>query len=190
LAECQSETGSGVRDAGAIHVQKHIVSVSEAGQGFDFPGSVNRGHFRRLRDGEDSRLHVMLVANPVIGVAYGFDGKLALQGGNRDELASGKPFGCAAFVGIDVGGLAADHGLIRFGERLEAEAIRRGAIENKKDIDAGAEVLLEFADRRLGVAVIPIADGMTLVDRRQGAQHLGMDAGVVVAGKAAGGFHS
>ena len=51
-------------------------------------------------------------------------------------------------------------------------------------------MLLEFAYCGLRITVIPISNSMTLVGGEDSLYHVRMDAGIVVAGKAAPGFHS
>ncbi len=62
-------------------------------------------------------------------------------------------------------------------------------LNTDKDFHVRAEVLLEFADRRLGVGVVAIAHSVPDIRPGNCLQDIGMDTGVVVAGEAAGRFH-
>ena len=92
---------------------------------------------------------MVLIANAVVGVADGFDGEFAVAGRNGNQFAAGEFFRRATFVGIDVGGFAADHRMIRLGQRFQAKAVGRRPIEDDEDFDIRPKLLLEFADRRL-----------------------------------------
>ncbi len=132
---------------------------------------------------------MVLVTDAMAGVADGFDGEFAVTGGNGNEFAAGEFFRRAAFVGVDMSGLGADYSVIRVGQSFQAEAVGRGAVEDHKNFDIRAELLLEFADRRLRPGVVPIADRVALIGAGNRLQHFGMNAGIVVAGKAARRFH-
>ena len=79
--------------------------------------------------------------------------------------------------------------MIGLSERLQAEHVGGRAIENEEYIDVRTEVLSEFADRGFRARVVPISDDVALVDSTNSFEDVGMNAGVVVAGKAAGRFH-
>ncbi len=131
----------------------------------------------------------MLVANAVIGMADGLDRELAIRGGNRNKFAAGEFLRRATFVGIDMGGLGADHGMIGLRQRLQAQAVRSRAVEHNENFNIRTEVLLELADRSLGIRVVPVPHHMPPVDGGNGLQHLRMDAGIVIAGETADRFH-
>ena len=183
------QTDGSVCDAGPIHVQEHAAFVRKAGQSFYFAGLIDSAHLSGLRDGNDAGLHVMRVIDAMIGVTDSFDCKLAVGYGNGKKLASGKFLWSAAFVGIDVRGLAADHRVISVGQRFQAQAIGSGAIENEEDFNIRAKMLLEFLHRGRGVGIVSIAHRMTLVRFADGFQNFGVNPGIVVAGKTAGRFH-
>ena len=129
------QAGGGVGDAGAVHVQKHATLVGKASQGLDFVRLIDGTHFSGLRNGDDSRLHMMRVINAVVSMTDGFDRKLAVGHRNRKKLAAGEFLGRAAFVGIDVGGFAADDSVIGIGQRLQAQAIGRRTVKNKENFN-------------------------------------------------------
>ena len=87
----------------------------------------------------------MRIADAVVGMADGFDRELPVGCGNGNQLAAGEFLRRAAFVGIDMGGFAADHRVIRVGQRFQAQAIGGGAVENEEDFNVLAKMLLEFA---------------------------------------------
>ena len=150
---------------------------------------VHRSYFCGLGNGNDAGLHVVRVADAMVGVAYGFDGKFALPRGNGNQLAAGEFFGRAAFVGINVGSFAADYRVIRVGQCLQAETVGGGAVENNKDANVLAKVLLEFANRGIRVRIVSVAHGVALIGSGNRLQDFGMNSGVVVAGEDAYGLH-
>src|ERR1700756_1402176 len=78
LAQGLTEGGGGVRDAGSVHVQVHVVLVDETGKGLNFLWPIDRSHFGGLRDGNDLGLDVMFVTDAVVGVTNHLDCKLAI----------------------------------------------------------------------------------------------------------------
>ncbi len=129
------QAGGGVGDAGAVHMQKHAALVGKTSQGLDFARLIHRSNFRGLGNGNDSGLHMVRIIDAVVSLTDGFDRQLAV--GHRDgkKLASGKFLGCAAFVGVNVRGFAADDGVISVGQRFQAQAIGRRAVKNKEHLD-------------------------------------------------------
>ena len=65
LPQGESQAGGGVRDAGAVHVQKHAAVVGEAGQGLNLMRLIDRPHFRGLGDRNHARLHMVLISHAV-----------------------------------------------------------------------------------------------------------------------------
>jgi hypothetical protein len=185
LAQSLAETNCGVGDAGAIHVQEHFMFVRELGQRLNFFRLVNRPHFGGLRNRDDTRLHMMLVADAVIGVAHEVQRDFAGLVRQGNQLASGVLLRRSAFVGVDVGVIAAKDGVIRASQSLQAEYVRAGAVEGEEDINAGAEVLFEFGQSGTRVAVVPLSDRMALIDACDRIDYLRVHSGIVVAGKAA-----
>jgi len=120
---------------------------------------------------------------------HGFDGELTVDGGDRDQLAAGEFLRRAALIGVDVGGLGADDGVVGLGESFEAEHVGGGAVEDEEDVDAVAEMFLKFLGGRLRMRVVAIADHVAVVDGGEGTENVGMDPCIIVAGKAAGRFH-
>ena len=147
---------------------------------------VDRPHFGGLGNGDHPRLHVVLIANAVAGVADRFDREFAVAGGNGNQFAAGEFFRRAAFVSVDMSCFGANNSLIRVGQSFQAKAIGRSPVEDHKDFNIRAELPLEFADRRLRPVVVPVADSMALIGFGNRLQHFGMNSGIVVAGKAAG----
>ena len=60
-------------------------------------------------------------------------------------------------------GLGADHGMIRIGQRFQAEAVGCGAIKHNEDVNVGAKMPLEFGYSGFGVGVVSVSNRMTLV---------------------------
>lgn len=133
---------------------------------------------------------MVLITDAMVCAPDRVDGEFPIVGRNRNQFASSKFFRGTTFVGVDMSRLGADHGMIRIRQRFETEAIGCGAIEYDEDVNVGAKMLLKFAYRGLRITVISISNRMTLVGRDDGLYDFRMDAGIVVAGKAAPRFHS
>ena len=132
LPQGLSQAGGGVGDAGAVHVQEHATLVRKAGQGLDFVRLVHGSHFRGLRDGDDAGLHVVRIIDAMVSLTDGFNRQFAVGDGDRNEFAAGEFLRRAAFVGVDMRGFAADDRVISIGQRLQAQAIGRGAVKNEE----------------------------------------------------------
>ena len=161
--------------------------MREIGQRPDLLRLVNRPHLCGLRNRNNARLHVMLVADPVIGVPHRVERDLSILMRQRDQLASRMLLRRTALVGINVRVLAAQHRMVRPVDRLQAENIRASAVERKEDFDPRAKVLLEFRDRRTRVVVVAVRHHVTLVGACDRLKHLRMHSGIVIAGKATSG---
>ena len=170
-------------------MQKHAALVGKSGQGLDFARLIHRSNFRRLGNGNDSRLYMMRVIDAVVRLTDGFNRKLAVGHCDRKELASGKFLGRSAFVGVNVRGFTADDRVIGAGQRFQAQAIGRCAVKDKEHLDVRTEVPFEFLHCRSGVRIVSIADCVAAIGFRHGLQNFRMNSSIVVAGKTAGRFH-
>ena len=112
---------------------------------------------------------VMLVANAVISVADGFQRDLAVLMRQRNQLAAGVLFRRAAFVGIDVGVVAAQHRHERTGSApAGSRHIRASAVEDEENCNVGSKMLFEFLQSPNGVRIVAVADYMALVGAGNG----------------------
>ena len=80
--------------------------------------------------------------------------------------------------------------MVGAGESLKAEHIGGGSVEDEEHFDIGAEVLAKFLDGGGGIRVVAVADNVAAVGTGNGFEHLGMDVGIVVAGKTAARIHN
>ena len=83
LAQRLAQRRGGVGDARAVQVQVHVALVRKARQRLDLSRLVDRAHLGGLRNRNHLRLHVMFVADAVIGVANHFYRELAV--GSRES---------------------------------------------------------------------------------------------------------
>src|ERR1700674_3012273 len=132
---------------------------------------------------------MVLIPNAMVGTLHGRDSQFPVFTRDWNQFASRKFFGSAALVGIDMRGLGAYHRMIGIGQGLKTETIGCGAVEHHEDVNIGAKMLLKFAYYGLRIRVISVSNRMTLVGSSDGFQDFGMDASIVVAGKAATRFH-
>ena len=109
-----------------------IAFVRELCERADFVGLIDGASLRRLGDRNDLRLHVMLVADAVVGMADEIDGEFAVERAQRDEFRSSVSFGSAALVGINVRHLGTDHGFIRTGKSLQTQDVGAVPLKTKK----------------------------------------------------------
>jgi len=155
-----------IGDPRPIHVQEHAVFVGKARQRLNFFGTVYRSHLCGLRDRNDARLRVMLVADAVVGVAHGIERNLTRLVRQRNQLASGVFFRRATFVGVDMSVVAAKDGLEGSGQCLQSEDIRSSPIEGEKNCNVGAEMLFELSYRRSGIRIASISHYVPLIRPR------------------------
>src|SRR5579864_4438757 len=120
--------------------------MGEVGERANLARLVDGAHFRGLRNGNDLRLHVMFVADTVVGVTNHFDVELAIRSSDGDQLAAGEFFGCATLVCVDVRRSGAEYRVIRLGQSLQAEDVRSCAVEDGKNLGVLAKVLAEGVD--------------------------------------------
>ncbi len=132
----------------------------------------------------------MLIANAVIGMRRDLHCQLAVGRGQWNQLAAGQLFRRATFIRINVRKLRTQHRMIGPRQRLQAQHIRRGSVENKENLDVLSKMLAKFSDGRLRVGIISIPHYMTFIRASNRLQHLGMNNRIVVAGKTSHRFHN
>jgi hypothetical protein len=132
---------------------------------------------------------VVLIANAVIGVADVIQRDFAVVMRQRNEFAARMLFRRAAFVGINVGILAAEHRVVRSSQRLKPEDIGAGSVEGEENVNIRAEMFVKFLDSRTGIGVVAISHDVALVYPGKGLKDFRVHSGIVVAGKAAPGLN-
>ena len=147
-AKGQVEGGGGVGEAGAVHVQEHLVLVGELGQGADLLRRVDGAELGGLGDRDDAGLRGVLVADPGEPLRDQLRGELPVGSRGGQELHPRDPLGRPALVDVEVRGLGADHGLVGAGERLEREDVGAGAVEDQERLGLLAEVLAKALGAR------------------------------------------
>jgi hypothetical protein len=162
--------------------------VSETCECLNLLRLIDRAHLGALRNRDDAGLRVVLIANAMVGVADGRQRDLAILMGQWNQLAAGVLLRRTAFVAVDVGIVATQDRLKRPGQGLETENIRSGAVESEENCDIGSKMFLKPLDCGAGVRVVSVGDYVALVGTGDGFENFGMDTGIVVAGKAAGGL--
>ena len=177
--------GGRVRDPGAVHVQCHTALVGVVGDRAHLRRGVRGAEFGGLRDRHRERLRPVFVAPPPCLAVDQLGGELAVGCRHRQQLEPRNPLGGGVLVGVDVGGLRADHRTPARQHRLETEHVGPGAVEDGKRLDAGTEVLGDHLLQARRVEVLAVGDLVPAVGRRDGGEHLGMDSRVVVAREAA-----
>src|SRR5947209_5489056 len=135
------------------------------------------------------RLHVMFNANPAVDCTHSVDRHFSILGRNRDQLATGKFLRRAALIHINVGGFGTYNSMKGLGERLQTEAIRRRAVEYKKDFCIFSEMVPEEPFCRLCIRIVSIADHVSLVRRGYRSKDMRVNSRVVVAGETARRLH-
>src|SRR5258708_22344086 len=129
----------------------------------DLRPRVHRSHLRGLRDRNHLRLHMMLIADPVVRAGYGFDRQLSQGRRQRNELAASQFLRSAAFVRIDVRHLRTKDRVIGPSQCRQAQYVCRGSVENEEYLDIVAKLLPELPHRRLRVRIVSISHCMSLV---------------------------
>ena len=133
---------------------------------------------------------MMLVADAVVGMTYEIHGEFAVDRAQRDEFRSSVSLGSSAFIGINVRRLGTDHRFIRTCKSLQTQDVGCGSVENEKHGDALAKMLFKFHDGGSREGIVTVADNVSGVGTRDGSEDFGMDDRVVIACKAAAGFHA
>jgi len=173
-------------ERGVARLENRWKGTGEAGERLNLLRLVDRAHFGGLGNRDDAGLGVVFVADTVVGVADRRQRDLAVLMGQWDQLAAGVLLRRATFVGVDVSIVAAQDRLKRPSQSLQAQNIGAGPVEGEKDCNVGAKMLLELLHSRMGVSIIAVGLYMALVGAGNGFENLGMNAGIVVAGEAAG----
>src|SRR5690606_23282445 len=94
-----------IRNSGAVHMKKHIMPVCKVCHFLDFFYGVNRAVLRRLGNGNNFRLGVMLIskANQLFFDVCRLDLPMILW--HRYYFAAGESLRGSRFINIDVGQL-------------------------------------------------------------------------------------
>jgi hypothetical protein len=170
-------------------MQKHSALMSKFGQSTNLFWLVNRPHLGRLRNRDNLRLHMMLIADAVIRMPHCIERDFPVLMRQRNQLATQMLLGRGAFVGIYVRIVAAQHRLIGPRQRLQAQHIRPGAVESKKNFNPRPEMFFKLCHGRARVPVVAISNHVAFIDPCKGLQNFRMNSRVVIAGKAACDFH-
>jgi hypothetical protein len=170
-------------------VKVHSAFVGIACQLSNFVWFIDGAYFGGLSNRNNSGLHVVLVTDPVVRRTNCVHGQFTILSGKRDQFASCETFRRAAFVHVNVSCFGTNDRFVGAGKRLKAKAISGGAVEYEKALDILAEVAPEMANGGLGVRVVAIAHDVPAVHGCDRPEDSGMDAGVVITGKAADGLH-
>src|ERR1700741_4265679 len=88
--------------------------------------------------------------------------KLAIAGRHRQQFATSEPFGCAAFVDIDMRRVSADNRFVRLRHRLQTEYVCAGPAEHKENLYVITKVFAKFGDRAGGERIVTIGDDVAL----------------------------
>ncbi|MOA27404.1 hypothetical protein D3C78_1482810 [compost metagenome] len=115
-------------------------------------------------------------------------GQLALGVGLRQQefRAVGEKFRRAAFVGLDVGGLGADHAVVALAQRGQRQGVGRGAVEGEEHFAVGLEQVAKVIRSAGGPLVVTVGPLVPVVGLGHRGPGLRADSGVVVAGELLG----
>ncbi|MCY1182867.1 hypothetical protein D9M73_234490 [compost metagenome] len=118
-------------------------------------------------------------------LAYRLRSQLALGVGLRQQefRAVGEEFRRAAFIGLDVGGLGADHAVVALAQRGQRQGVGRGAVEGEEHFAVGLEQVAEVIRSAGGPLVVAVGPLVPVVGLGHRGPGLRADSGVVVAGE-------
>jgi len=159
-------------------VRAELLYRAQLGQGV--AGSELGG----LRDGDHAGLSEVLIAPPGQTAGDELGGDLAAGRRDGEQLGTEYPLGAAALVGVDVRGLGADDRLVAAEQEAEPEHVRAASVEHQVHLTLRRGEPLEVTDGALGPWVGPVGHRVPAVGLDDGAHHIRMRAGVVVAAKA------
>ena len=151
----------------------------------NFVECVNGPLLGALRDADDLGLGAMNESESMRLLIDQLWREFAVGGGNRPHLEAGHDFGCATLVDMNVRRLGTDHGFPAFAHRLQRDDVGTGAVENGVDLGVCTKLLTERLAQSLGDLVVAVGGRVALVDIGNRLKDLRMDAGVVIARKAA-----
>src|SRR5687767_347490 len=114
--------------------------------------------------------------------------KFPVQRRNRQQFTSGKFFGRATLIDIDVGRLCAHDGVVRPGRCLQPKDVSPGTSENKKDLRVLAEMFLKLLNCARGEWIIAVGNHVTIVGCCDGVHYVRMNARVIVTSKTSAGL--
>jgi hypothetical protein len=154
----------------------------------DLRNGVDRADFRRLRQRDDLRLRIMDVGAAGDELLDRVGRELAVPALRREQLrAAREELRAAAFVGLDMRQLVADHGVIRLAQRRQRERVGRRAVEHEEDFAVGLEQVADAVADLRGPRVVAIGGLVAArVGLDQRPQRFRADARVVVGSEMLG----
>ena len=93
---------TGICQTSTVHVQIHIVSMQQIGNGFHFFYRIDRSQFRNLGDINSFRLGMMANAEVMQTRFYQFGSKFAVGCRNSNNRTAGHPGRSSAFIYINM----------------------------------------------------------------------------------------
>ena len=164
--------------------QVRAAQVRVSGDGAHLLHRIHRAQLGGLRQAHHLGLGVVDVAPAADHLLDGVRAELAQRAGRGQHLgAVGEELGGPALVGLDVGHLAADDGVVALAHGGERQRVGRRAVEDEEDLAVGLEGLPEEPAGPLGPGIVAVGGGVAAVGLGHGLPGFGTDPGIVVAGK-------
>ncbi|GEM_PF-2963438 len=175
---------AGIGKAGTIHVQMQAKLLAGIADRAQLLGLVHSTDFGGLGQAHHARLGVVDVLALQGDFTNGRGRQLALLGPAEQQLGTiGEELGGAAFVGLDVGNVGADHAVVTLAERRQRQGIRSRAIESEKHLAVGIEQRPKVIGRARCPLIVAVRPVMPLIRSGHGLPGFWAYAGIVVAGK-------
>ena len=137
------------------------------------------------RDRDHPGLRVVLAAEPLEVGRDGVGGELTLVVRRPAGRHAGEAAERAGLVDDDVGAVGAHHGLPRLEDGGQADDVGARPAPAGEGLHGRVEPLAEEVLQAAGPRVVAVGEGGAVVRGGQGGEHLGRDAGGVVAGEGA-----
>ncbi|MCY1420814.1 hypothetical protein D9M71_364490 [compost metagenome] len=188
LGRRRAEEGAGVGEARAVHVQVQPEFATGLADRAQLIRAVDGADLGGLGDGDHPRLGIVDVLALEGDLADRLRGQLALLVGTRQQQlgAVGEEFRRAALVGLDVGGLGADHAVVALAQRGQGQGVGGGAVEGEEHFAVGFEQVAEIVGRAGGPLVLAVGALVAVVGLGHRRPGFRADAGIVVAGELLG----
>lgn len=149
--------------------------------------AVHRTDLGGLGESHHARLRIVDILALESDVADRRRGQLADLGLRQQQLgAVGEELRRAALVGLDVGGLRADHAVVALAQRGQGQGVGGGAVEGEEHFAIGLEQLAEVVRSARGPLVVAIGALVAAVGFGHRRPGFGADTGIVVAGELLG----
>ena len=183
--QVDAERRDGVRDPRAVDVEEQAMRAGALAEHAQFVDRVDGSDLGRLRDRDRGRLDVVRIADAVQLPEHVGRRELPVLDRDVDQLAAREALEGAALVDVEMRELWADHRLVRSQRGGERDHVRPGSVPAEEYARVRTQLGAEGALDARRTRIVAVTRDVSGVGRGERGQHVGMDAGIVVAGEGA-----